>query len=254
MKIVLNEKELLSKSLKSGHIDKKPSITIRILAKHFFNIGQNKEQVIDSIDSFMEKHQKGYNYMDWHRVIKGIVNKIDKLEKIEFIDINNIIIYLDELEVIKNINNLRLEKLAFVLLVYSKIYNQLNKNDTNWVNSSLSDIFSDTKMAVSKKDQNLMINKLIDLKLLDVSKIVDCTNIKILFAKNNGEIAFEVKDFRDFVLEYLRWKGEKVGNCEGENCGRLIAIRSNSQKYCKDCWKEHRNEYQRELMRKKRNC
>ena len=112
---------------------------------------------------------------------------------------------------------------------------------------------SDTKMAVSKIDQNLMINKLIDLKLLDFSKIVDCTNIRILFAKKNGEIAFEVKDFRDFVLEYLRWKGEKVGNCENESCGRLIVLKSNNQKYCKDCWKEKQLQWQRDSMKKIRH-
>jgi hypothetical protein len=58
MKIILNEKEILDKSLNKGFIDKKPSNTIKLLAKHFFSIGQNKNQVIDSIDNFMEKNYK----------------------------------------------------------------------------------------------------------------------------------------------------------------------------------------------------
>jgi len=253
MKIILNEKALLNKSLNDGYIDKKPSITIKLLVKHFFKIGQNKEQVIDSIDNFMSKYHKKYNFMDWKDTIKRIIYQVSKLEEIEFVDINNIIIYKNELDVIKDINNLRLEKLAFVLLVYSKIYNKINKNKTNWVNSSLKDIYSDTKMTISKKDQTLMINKLSDMGLLEVSRIVDCTNIKVLFTKKEGEIAIGICDFRDFVLEYLDWKGFKIGICENSICRRLIMVKNNHQKFCPICWKEKERELWRENKRKHRN-
>jgi len=242
MKIILNEKGMLDKSLNNGYIDSKPSITIRLLAKHFFGIGQNKNQVFDSIDNFMIKNCRNYNITNWQDTINRIVNKVSKLESFEFLNIDKIIIYKEELEVIKNINNLRLEKLAFVLLVYSKIYNKMNKNETNWVNSDLKNIYSDTKMAISKKDQDLMVNKLVNMGLLEVSRIVNCTNIKILFTKNNGEITIEIDDFRDFVYYYLKWKGFKIGVCEGEDCGRLIKIKNNKNKYCPDCWKIIRRE------------
>jgi len=253
MKIILNEKALLNKSLNDGYIDKKPSITIKLLAKHFFKIGQDKEQVIDSIDNFMGKYHKKYNFMDWQDIIKRIIYQVSKLEKIEFVDINNIIIYKNELNIIKNINNLRLEKLAFILLVYSKIYNQLNNNETNWVNSNLRDIFSDTKMTVSKKEQNLMINKLGNMGLLEVSRIVDCTNIKVLFTKNDGEVAIEICDFRNFIYEYLKFKGYKIGICEGENCGRLIMVKNNKNKYCSDCAKKEKMKLDRDRMNEIRN-
>ena len=253
MKIILNEKEILDKSLEQGYIDNKPSITIKLLAKHFFSIGQNKNQVIDSIDNFMEKYQKNYNFMDWQKVIKRIVNKTSKLESFEFVNITSVEIYQEELEEIKKIDNLRLEKLAFVLLVYSKIYNQMNKNEKNWVNSSIGDIFSDTKMAVSKKNQCLMINKLSDMKLLEVSKKVDCTNIKVLFTKYEGNKKIDITDFRDFIYEYLRWNGEKIGVCEGENCGRLIKITNNRQKYCPICWKERHQELKNKWKRENWN-
>lgn len=256
MKIILDEKEMLNKSLSEGYIDKKPTNTIKVLAKHFLNIGQDKEQTLNSIDNFMTKNHKSYNFISWQSIIKGIINKISKQDTIKYNEIKKITIYIEELEVIKNINNLRLEKLAFSLLVYSKIYNQMNNNETNWVNSPLKDVVSDTKMAISKKDQRLMVNKLSSLGLVEVSKMVDCTNIKVLFAKLEGQIAFEITDFRDFIYEYLRWNGEKIGICEGKDCGRLIKISNNRQKYCSTCWKEKEHEdnkrYAREGMRKLR--
>jgi len=241
MKIVLNEKQILDKSLNDGYIDKKTTSTIKLLAKHYFSIGQNKDQVINSVENFMDKYYLNFNIADWQGTIEKSVKYVSKFKTFDFLNIVKVDIYQEELKIIKDINNLRLEKLLFVLLVYSKIYNQMNKNDSNWVNSSLTDIFSDTKMAVGTKDKGLMIKKLGDMELVEVSKKVDCTNIKVLFTKGSGDIAIEVNDFRDIVFYYLKWIGENIGVCEGVDCGRLIKIASNSHKYCSDCAKKSKN-------------
>jgi len=240
MKILLNEKLMLEKSLNEGYIDKKITSTIKLLAKHYFSIGQSKEQVINSIENFMDKNYHNFNIADWQNTIEKSVKYVSKYKTFELLDINNVEIYKEELEVIESINNLRLEKLAFVLLVYSKIYNQMNKNDSNWVNSSLRDIFSDTKMAVGTKEQGLMINKLGDMGLVEVSKKVDCTNIKVLFTKSNGDITIEITDFRDFVLEYLKYKGENIIYCE--KCNIPLSPSNNKNIYCKECAKKVKNE------------
>ena len=251
MKIVLNEKQVLEKSLNYGYIDKKTTKTIKLLAKHYFSIGQNKEQVINSVENFMDKNYPNFNIADWQNTIEKSVKYVSKYSSFDFLNIVKVDIYQEELEIIKDINNLRLEKLAFVLLVYSKIYNQMNKNDSNWVNSSLTDIFSDTKMAVGTKDKGLMINKLGDMGLLEVSKKVDCTNIKVLFTKGSGDIAFEVTDFRDIVFYYLKWIGDSISICEGYDCGRLIKA-YNSRKYCAECAKKIKNKKIVELNRLRR--
>lgn len=251
MKIILNEKQMLDKSLNEGYIDKKTTKTIKLLAKHYFSIGQDIEQVICSIENFMDKYYENFNVSNWQSIIKNSVKYISKYNNFDLLNIVKVDIFEEELKIIKNINNLRLEKLAFVLLVYSKIYNQINKNDLNWVNSSLKDIFSDTKMAISTNDKGLMINKLADMRLVEVSKKVDCTNIKVLFTKSNGEVVFEITDFRDFVLEYLKWNGEKISICEGEECGRLIKA-YNSRKYCVECAKKSKNKKIVELNRLRR--
>jgi len=240
MKIILNEKQMLEKSLNDGYIDDKTTSTIKLLAKHYFSIGQNIEQVINSIENFMDKNYHNFNIADWQNTISKSVKYVSKYNSFDLLDINKVEIYQEELEIIKDINNLRLEKLAFILLVYSKIYNQMNKNDSNWVNSSLKDIFSDTKMAVSTKEQGLMINKLGGMGVVEVSKKVDCTNIKVLFTKSNGDVAFEVNDFRDIVFYYLKWIGEDISNCD--ECARLIKVNSNRQKFCPTCWKEIREQ------------
>jgi hypothetical protein len=253
MKIILDEQKIVDKALKEGFIDtKKPSSTIRLLIKHFYNIGQDKTQVRDSVETFLKKNLKGFNEIKWQNLLDNMVKDLEKNNNELFV-LKDIKISNNELHKIRSIDNLRLEKLAFVLLVYAKIYNQMNNNDSNWVNAELKDIYSDTKMAISSTEQGKMIYKLKELGLVDVSKRVDCTNIKVLFV-DDGEIEIELNDFRDFVLVYLKWIGERIGYCI--ECNKPIKLKpnANNQKYCNECFKKNRNEYQKELMNKKRNC
>jgi hypothetical protein len=193
LKIILNEQEILDDILNSGKFHKNKLITIRVLAKHYFNIGQDKKQIIDSIHNQLKNNLKSYVYSKWKTVVDSTVKYISKCDNTKLIYIDHVPIYKSELETIKNIKNLRLEKLAFVLLVYAKIYNVLNNSNSNWVNSEQKDIFSDTKMAVKTIDQSLMFNKLINLELLKPSLIVDCTNIKVLYLESDKTAEIELQ-------------------------------------------------------------
>lgn len=250
MKIILNEKEIVDKAIKDGYYDnKKPTSTIKLLIKYFYGIGQDRLQVRSSIEDFMKKNFKGFNEVKWQKILDDMVKDLQK-EKHELFVLDSIKISSNELVKIKDINNLRLEKLAFVLLIYAKIYNQMNKNDSNWVNSELKDIYSDTKMAVSSTEQGKMIYKLGELELVEVSRRVNCTNIKVLFVDEN-DVVIEISDFRDFILEYLRYTGDKIGNCI--DCDKLIKITNGKNKYCNECYKKINQADAKNRMAKLRN-
>lgn len=253
MKLILNEKSLLYELLVSGYIDtNKPSNTIRILAKHYLSIGMNKRQTTESINVFFEKHYDGYNSVSWNKTIEGIINTIIKNKDYKLVDIDNVSISEDEIIKIKELNNLKLEKLMFVLLVYSKIYNQINGNGSNWVNEQHKYIFSDAKITVKIEDQGKLIHQLSELGYVEISKMVDCTNMKVnMNFENSIDIAIKITDFRNFVYEYLRYlEPNKYTNCN--ECGLLIKCTNNKIKYCKECAREKQLEWQRESMKKSR--
>lgn len=256
MKLILNEKQLLDTSLKEGYIDyKKPTMTIKLLAKHYFSIGMNKSQAVDSINSFFINYFKGYNSVKWIDTIENMVYQIHRYNNYSLIDINCVEITESELTTIKNINDEKYEKLAFTFLVYAKIYNQMNHNDNNWVNEEHKYIFSDAKIMIKKDEQGMMIHKLCEKGLIYSTKIVDKTNVKVNFVDKNSLVVLKITDFRNFVYEYLKWKGDKIETCE--RCGLLIIYTNNNKKYCSICakevWKEQHREINREYMRKKRN-
>lgn len=257
MKIILNEQEILNNIINNKTINNKsPLFDLRILAKYYFGRGMNKVQVRDSLEDFMKKKYKGFNSVKWSKRLDELVKRIEKTNYELFV-LDNIIIFQDELITISNVNNKNLEKVLFVLLVYAKIYNKLNKNNLNWVNCDSKYIYSDCKLAVSVEKQCLQLHNLKEMGFINISNMVDCINIKLNYAKEDGNIAIIISDFRDFVYEYLRWKGEKIGYCQNENCNRLIILKSNKTKYCNMCAKEIEKENHKERNKqwyKRKKC
>jgi len=237
MKLILNEKEMLDKSIEEGYIDEnKPSNTIRTLVKHYFSKGMSKAQVIDTVDRFFLINYPNYNSIKWQKSIINMANYIYRKKDYTIFDIKEVKITENELNTIKDINNIKLEKIAFTLLVYAKIYNQMNEKDDNWVNEEHKYIFSDAKVVVNVKEQGKLIHNLRELGLVGSSMAVNSTNIKVNFADKDNNVVLVISDFRNFVYEYLRWKGEKINRCE--KCKILFIATNNKNKYCSTCGKD----------------
>lgn len=237
MKLILNEKEMVEKSLNEGYIDKKPTVTIKLLIKHFFSQGMDKIQVKASLDAFLKEKLTKYNSVKWDDILTKFIKQYEKDYSLTVIE--NVKITSNELNITKQIDNIELEKLAFTYLVYSKIYNQINKNHSDWVNADRKEIFKDSKVNASVNKQRLMVNDLITLKLIESSRRNNCSNKKVLFADHDSEPEIIIDDFRDFIYFYLRWKGERIGNCE--NCKKLFKLKNNKMKYCGSCAKYIKN-------------
>ncbi len=255
MKLILDEKHLLNRALNEGFVYKKPSVTIRILAKHYLSKGMNNEQVYDIISSFLSKNYADYIPMNWHRSIKGIINKLVRNKDYSLVYIENIEITKNEINKIKAINNIELERLAFTLLVYAKIYNQLNDNSSNWVNERHGHIFKDAKISAEDIKQGRMIHELNKAGLIFVPLKNESINIKVEFVDNSfdeSDVVITINNFENFVYEYYKYfDSSKFIYCS--ECGKLIKPTNNRQKYCSICWRKKERELWRNNKRKIRN-
>ena len=251
MKLILNESELIKKIIEENYIDiQTPIKTLNILSKYYFRNNMKKEQVRLAIEDYASKHIKGYNVVSWENRIKKIVSYGNR-NKDKINDISQINITGKEIEIIKSIEDKNLQMFAFGLLVYAKIYNILNKNDVYWVNAADKEIFKDCNLKVTIKQQLSMFYELVQLNLIEVSKKVNCTNVKVLYACEDDDIVITVKDFNNIGYEYLRYIGDKIKNCEV--CGCLIKITSNCIKYCKPCFRLVENKRLLNIMKKKKS-
>ena len=243
MNIITDEMKIAKKAIETGYIDdKKPSSTIKILIKYYRDEGMDKEQIRNQIENFMVKNYKDYNSSNWQ-------DSLDRLVKIYFKDSFKLVIIKDikitknELDRISNLDNLKLEKLAFTLLVYAKILNQINDSNNNWVNGSNNVITKDADIKETGKSQKLLFKQLKDLEYIKYARMVNKTSMQVMYIDekidDESEIVIELTDFRDFILRYLEWKGENIKFCE---CGRPFKVVNNKIKYCKECSRQIRDE------------
>lgn len=251
--LIVNEKIICEKALSEKNIEGKPMKTIRLIIKKYLNEKFTKEQVLEKVDSFMKEIYKDkYNKSYWKKVITEATNTISKYNSYNLIDIEQIEIYKEELEIIESLNDISLEKLAFVLLVYAKINKIINPLSDGRININLNSIFEESKVRKDKK----LLHKLVELKYILTNTTCDSTTMKVNYMSSESDIGLTVNNLKDLnsITYYLEYKlGYKYGTCE--ICGgrfRITNKKNTSQKYCNKC-KKYRDKDKYKKYNKNRN-
>lgn len=248
MNIIMNEKEEAEKVIKNNKINmNKPSSTIQLLIKYYYNIKKmNKDQIRKQIEIFMRNNYNGFNSARWQKSLDNMVNRYTN-DKYKLININRVSITEKELEIIKKINNIELQRLAFTLLVYAKTYNQINDNNNDWVKVKKTVLLKDAK--IKKRDKKVKYNLftiLHKLKLINLADSVNNTSIHVNYVTNISKVEIEIDNLQgNFISEYLKWR---KGYCI--ICGKELDTKSNKSKYCSKCAKEIELKKHRERNKK----
>lgn len=229
--IILNEKDYAKRSLEEGILDKNPYQVISILAKYYYHCCNFKKKKIQNLlIDYLRKYYPRYelNEEQWVTTIDKITTNANKRK---LYDNNGVKITKQEIEVIKNIKNKTLEKLAFTSLCLAKLYDLRNPNNNGWVNTSTGEIFKMAHVSATEVEQDIKLNKLYILGLVEFPKQIDNLNYRVTFADNNGEEELFVFDFRELGYEYLKYIGEDFIRCA--ECNILIRQgKTKQKKYC----------------------
>ena len=250
MPVVLNEKKQAEYIIEKGEVGNKPTSTIFLLAKYYRQKENlNKEQTFNKLNEFMEKNYKNYNSTTWEDIIEDISKKANKypLREIDYIEITK-----SEIDTIRNICNIKYEKLLFTMLCYAKLYNKISDKNNGWVNTDIKEIFRVARVSVRyKNDKFLYLNDLETASLISFSNKNDNLNLRVAFVDNDSETVLKIDDFRELGYEYLNYIGDgKFIRCEC--CKKLIRKKSNKQKYCTDCYKRINSDMTNERQKKNR--
>lgn len=250
MQLILNEYQYVEEILnnpKGIKIDTTKKIIV--LIKHYKEKGMNREQILYTIQDFMSNNYPEFNLSMWdgflRKLVKTYACKKYSLRKIDKIDI-----YKEEMDYIRGFKDAKLERILFIMLVYAKI-----GGFNGWINTDIANVFKDSKTSSTKKNMYLYIHKLKEKGIVDIQKQVDGRNVRIDFMKDKGEVVISITDFRDSIMDYYKYIGQKVKVCEGEGCNKRILIKNiknTSQKYCKECQRKNQLEMQRKSMKKLR--
>lgn len=233
MNIVLNETMWAHEMITSRSLGKKPFETLSRVARYYLDNNYSKSSVRKLLDSFLLQCDPNISLPKWAKTIDAALSFALKHEAI---NIEYIPVSANELQTIESLSGRQIKRLAFTLLCLSKYWDIANHTDTHWVNSQGSAIMRMANINTSIKRQSIMYRILREQGLIDFSRKVDNTSIRVRFVEND-EPVIKVCDLRNIGYQYLKYKGEPFFECQ--NCG--ITTKYNNpvhglcQKYCKEC-------------------
>lgn len=232
MTIVLNEHDWAQDMIKSRSLGTKPFETLSRVAKYYIDKAYSKKEVRSMLDTFLLQCEPTASLPKWAETLDYAVAKALKYNAIK---IDGIEITKPEMECIDALEGKQVRRLAFTLLCLAKYWDIVNPQGDHWVNSKDSEIMRMANINTSIKRQSLMYYNLNEANMVQFSKKVDNTNVRVCFI-TPGEIALTITDFRNLGYQYLKYHGEPYFECQ--NCGLTVKSEKNTgrkPKYCREC-------------------
>lgn len=192
--------------------------------------------------------------------IYEFVNKaINSAKKVGLKQVEHIYITQSELDFITNLNDIKLEKIAFVLLALAKYHNEVSGEDNDVVYLKLSEVKNMARINMSRVDFEYFYANLYDKGVLQHNTSPTSTVQIVDFVSHNTEdtVVFELKevDYLELAYAYLSWKNDGKSYARCKKCDRLMRQgKTKPRKYCEECAKESVKESWREASQKYRDA
>ena len=212
-----------------------PEETIRDLARYNHHIiGMKKEDNYDAILAYMTRNCRDF-YEEMY--FKTIYRNITSAKRYKFRNVAPVKITKCEMDQIAGLNDIRKEKIAFVLLAVAKYYNNVSTDNNNRMYLSMSDLFKLARVAIPSKERATYLRFAYDEGLL-VEHMYVGTNLKIVdFINNDSEdcMVLGEDDYKELAYTYLNYKNGGYKRCK--DCGRLFKMHKKQpgRLYCKEC-------------------
>lgn len=232
MTIVLNEHEWARDMIESRSLGAKPFETLSRVAKYYIDKDYSKKEVRGLLDTFLLQCEPTASLPKWSETLDYAVARALKYDAIK---IDCIEITKPEMERIDALDGKQIRRLAFTLLCLAKYWDIVNPQGDHWVNSKDSEIMRMANINTSIKRQSLMYFNLNEVGMVQFSKKVDNTNVRVCFI-SPGETVMTITDFRNLGYQYLKYHGEPYFECK--NCGITVKNENTTgrkPKYCREC-------------------
>lgn len=232
--MILNE-ELYAKNLLLGR-----NKDVKSAVKKIGYITRYNAQVLKKCESenyestvkWMNKHQDNFDESSYSNVIS---KAIKSAKKRPLYKIDGIIITKKELDTIKSLENIREEKILFVLLCMAKQQAEVLQFTDGLVNYAITDLCKSARISVPADEREYILHDILVKGLISCPKKNDTKCLRVNFIEENGETELILNeiDCQELAYTYLKWKnGSGFKRCR--RCGRLMNSR-NKNDFCQFC-------------------
>lgn len=232
--MILNEEKYVKDLLLGKNKDVKSAIKkIGYITRYNLHVlGKDDNENYASTVKWMTKHQDNFDESAYSNAIS---NAIKGAKKRVFYNIDSIIVTKNELEIIKSLENIREEKVLFVLLCMAKQQSLSIGFTDGLVKYSITDLCNMARISVPADDREYILYDILTKGLISCPKKNDTKCLKVNFIDVDGDaqLILNEVDCQELAYVYLREKdGKRFKRCK--SCGRLM--RSNGHKdvctYC----------------------
>ena len=236
--------------LEEDHIGR--TIYKRARYNYFIKNLTDKKNYNDIIDFITSKSTTGLTDFDIYEFVHKAINSA---KKVGLKRVDHIYITKSELDFIKNLDDIKLEKIAFVLLALAKYHNEVSGEDNNMVYLKLSEVKNMARINMSRIDFEYFYANLYDVGVLqrNTSPVSTIQIVNFVSQDAEDEVVFELKeiDYLELAYVYLSWKNNGKGYARCQKCDRLMRQgRTKPRKYCEECAKIVEKENTKERVRR----
>ena len=252
--LILNEQKY-AQDIYDGKIDDVKSVLSKIsyVTRYLLHsLNQNDEENYKNTVIWLKKHHNNFDEVYYSNLI---ADAIKKAHKKPFYCIDNIKITKSELNLICSLDNLRAEKVLFVLLCMAKQQATSNGFTNGLVQYSITDLCKRARISVPADEREYILYNIIQKGLLDYPKKNNTQCLIVNFIDDGDDVALNLDemDCCELAYLYLSWKNDGKGFTRCQKCNRMIKqSKTKPKKYCEECAKEVCTEQKRIWAEKNR--
>jgi DNA-directed RNA polymerase subunit RPC12/RpoP len=234
--MILNE-EKYAKDVLTGQRDDVKSIRqkIDLIARYNHHVlHKNSDDSYSSIIKWLEKHHDIFSEQGYSNIISDCIKKAVKRP---FYYIDSVKITKKEMDIITAQNNLRYEKILFVLLCMAKVQKASYGFDNGLISYNITDLFKTARVSVPVDERENILHQFLKLDLIGLPMKNDTKCLFVKFVDEyEDDIVLELneQDCGELAYAYLKYTGKsKVFRCA--KCGKLIKQSKKFGDLCKGC-------------------
>ncbi len=253
--LILNEEKYAQGIYDEKNKDVKSVLQkIGYITRHLLHsLNQNDEENYKNSVEWLKKHHSNFDEIYYSNLISDAIKKAHKKP---FYRIESIKITKSELDIISSLDNLRAEKILFVLLCMAKQQAISNGFTNGLVKYSITDLCKTARISVPAEEREYILYNIVQRGFLGYPKKNNTQCLIVNFVDNSDDnVALNLNeaDCYELAYLYLSWKNDGKGYTKCQRCGRMIKqSKTKPKKYCEECAQEAERENTRERVRRYR--
>ena len=192
----------------------------------------DKKIIFNTVVKFMEQHYSDFKYEGYVRAINKCINDV---KKYRIKNIDSIKITKSEMNKIQSLNDIKKEKIAFVVLALAKYFNAAYENEKDNFYAKTSEIFKFARISIPVRERDYYLRFAYEEGILKPNYSIGNNAYTAAFVSHNDEeIVLELNesDYLEIAYTYLNYKNGGYKRCK--TCGRWfkISVGKPNEQYC----------------------